>query len=159
MVEVLNALPERNTFFRALSFWTGFRSISVEYEVAERAYGSSKWSVKGLMKYAVSNITAFSSAPLQLVTGLGILLLVIMVVLGIQTLVRYFLHQAVEGFTTVILLLLLIGGILMMSLGIIGYYIAKIYEEVKGRPRYIVGQMTENLCGRNEKREENGEKG
>ncbi len=159
VVEVLNALPERNTFFRALSFWTGFRSISVEYEVAERAYGSSKWSVKGLMKYAVSNITAFSSAPLQLVTGLGILLLVIMVVLGIQTLVRYFLHQAVEGFTTVILLLLLIGGILMMSLGIIGYYIAKIYEEVKGRPRYIVGQMTENLCGRNEKREENGEKG
>lgn len=151
VVEVLNALPERNTFFRALSFWTGFRSIAVEYEVAERAYGSSKWSMKGLMKYAVSNITAFSSAPLQLVTGLGVLLLAITVVLGIQTLVRYFLHRAVEGFTTVILLVLLIGGVLMMSLGIIGYYIAKIYEEVKGRPRYIVGQMTDNLYRPDEK--------
>lgn len=145
VIDVLNSLPERNTFFRALSFWTGFKSVAVEYEVRERAFGSSKWSVKGLIKYAVSNITSFSSAPLQLVTGLGIFLLIISVVLGIQTLVKYFMHQAVEGFTTVILLLLIIGGILMMSLGIIGYYLAKIYDEVKGRPRYIVGRMTRGL--------------
>lgn len=145
VIDVLNRLPERNTFFRALSFWTGFRSVAVEYEVRERIYGRSKWSMRGLIQYAFSNITSFSSAPLQLVTGLGIFLLIISVVLGIQTLVKYFLQQAVEGFTTVILLLLLIGGILMMSLGIIGYYLAKIYEEVKGRPRYIVGRMTDNM--------------
>lgn len=147
VVDVLNRLPERNTFFRALSFWAGFRSIHIEYEVAQRKYGQSKWSLKGLWKYAVSNITSFSSAPMQMVTGLGILLLIISVVLGIQTLVKYFTHQAVEGFTTVILLLLIIGGVLMMSLGIIGYYIAKIYDEVKARPRYIIGDMTENLYG------------
>lgn len=82
---------------------------------------------------------------MQMVTGLGMLFLIISVVLGIQTLVKYFSHQAVEGFTTVILLLLIIGGVLMMSLGIIGYYIAKIYDEVKGRPRYIIGDMTDNL--------------
>ncbi len=145
VMDVLSALPERNTFFRALSFWTGFRSARVEYEVAERQYGESKWSLKGLWKYAVSNITSFSSAPMQLVTGLGVLLLILSVVLGIQTLIKYFSHQAVEGFTTVILLLLIIGGVLMMSLGIIGYYIAKIYDEVKGRPRYIIGEITDNL--------------
>lgn len=145
VMDVLSALPERNTFFRALSFWTGFRSTRVEYEVAERRYGESKWSLKGLWKYAVSNITSFSSAPMQLVTGLGVLLLILSVVLGVQTLIRYFSHQAVEGFTTVILLLLIIGGVLMMSLGIIGYYIAKIYDEVKGRPRYIIGDITDNL--------------
>ena len=145
VVDVLNSLPERNTFFRALSFWAGFRSTRVEYEVAERKYGQSKWSLKGLWKYAVSNITSFSSAPMQLVTGLGILLLILSVVLGVQTLVKYFTHQAVEGFTTVILLLLIIGGVLMMSLGIIGYYISKIYDEVKGRPRYIIGDITDNL--------------
>ena len=145
VVDVLNSLPERNTFFRALSFWAGFRSTRVEYEVAERKYGQSKWSLKGLWKYAVSNITSFSSAPMQLVTGLGILLLILSVVLGVQTLVKYFTHQAVEGFTTVILLLLIIGGVLMMSLGIIGSYISKIYDEVKGRPRYIIGDITDNL--------------
>lgn len=145
VVEVLTALPERNTFFRALSFWAGFRSTRLEYEVAPRAYGKSKWSAGGLMKYAVSNVTSFSSAPLQLVTGLGLVLLVVSLVLGVQTLVRYFIGQAVEGFTTVILLLLLIGGALMISLGIIGHYIARIYEEVKGRPRYIVQDRTENL--------------
>ena len=151
VIDVLNSLPERNTFFRALSFWTGFRSVAVEYEVQERAYGKSKWSVSGLVKYAFSNITSFSSAPLQLVTGLGIVFLVVAVVLGIQTLVKYFTHQAVEGFTTVILLILITGGILMMSLGIMGYYLAKIYDEVKDRPRYIIGRMTENMKDPEEK--------
>lgn len=102
---MLNKLPGAQHLFRALSFWTGFRSTRIEYEVAERKYGQSKWSLKGLWKYAVSNITSFSSAPMQLVTGLGGLLLILSVVLGIQTLVKYFTHQAVEGFTTVILLL------------------------------------------------------
>lgn len=152
VVDILVNLPERNTFFRALSFWTGFRSTTIEYQVADRAFGNTKWSFRGLVKYAVSNITAFSSAPLQLVTGLGGVLLIVSVILGIQTLVKYFTNRAVEGFTTVILLLLIIGGALMISLGIIGFYISKIYEEVKGRPRYIIAQKTKNCS------EQNGEK-
>lgn len=143
VVDALNSLTERDTFFRALSFWAGFRTATVEFEVAERANGQSKWSVKGLFKYAINNITSFSTAPLRLVTVLGGLLLIGTFVLGLQTLVKFFLGTAVEGFTTVILLLLLIGGSIMISLGIIGHYIARIYDEVKNRPRYIVARRTE----------------
>lgn len=145
VVNVLLALPERNTFFRALSFWTGFRRAYVSYEVQERQYGESKWSVASLMKYAVSNATSFSTLPLQLVTVMGVVSIVFSIILFIQTLVKYLAGTAVEGFTTVILLILIIGGFLMLSLGIIGHYIARIYEEVKGRPRYIISRTVGSL--------------
>jgi len=139
-VETLLAMPERNAFFRAMSSWIGFTTTSVEFDVQEREEGESKWSTFSLIRYAVVNIVGYSSVPMQFVTGAGIAVLILAVVLGIQTLVRYFTGHAVEGFTTVILLLLLIGSIVMISLGIIGYYIARIYEEVKGRPRYIISK-------------------
>lgn len=145
VVDVMNSLQEKDTFFRALSFWAGFRTATVEFEVAERINGKSKWSIGGLLKYAINNITSFTTAPLRLVTVLGGMLLVCTLVLGIQTLVRFFVGDAVEGFTTVILLLLLIGGSIMVSLGIIGHYIARIYDEVKNRPRYIVAHRTEEV--------------
>ncbi len=145
VVDVLNSLQEKDTFFRALSFWAGFRTTTVEFEVAERINGQSKWSIGGLLKYAINNITSFTTAPLRLVTVLGGILLVCTFVLGVQTLVRFFMGDAVEGFTTVILLLLLIGGSIMISLGIIGHYIARIYDEVKDRPRYIIAHRTEEV--------------
>ena len=145
VVNVLLELPERNTFFRALSFWTGFETQKVSYEVAERQHGESKWSFGSLMKYAITNVTSFSTAPLQVVTIMGMVSIVFSLVLAIQTFARYLLGGAVEGFTTVILLILIIGGFLMISLGIIGHYIAKIYEEVKKRPRYIIRRVTENV--------------
>ena len=144
VVDVLLSLPERNTFFRALSFWVGFRTEVVYYEVQERQFGESKWSLFSLMKYAVTNATSFSTMPLQLVTVMGFLSIMFSVVLGIQTFVKYLSGTAVEGFTTVILLLLIIGGCLMISLGIIGYYVGNIYEEIKDRPRYIVA----DTCGK-----------
>ena len=107
-------LPERNVFFRAL------------------------------VKYAVNNITSFSAAPMQIVTFCGIVFFVFAVILGIQSLYMYFAGHAVAGFTTVILLLLLVGSILMFSLGVIGYYIAKIYDEVKMRPRYIISEVVKS---------------
>lgn len=142
VVNELNALTEKDTFFRALSFWVGFRTATVEFDVADRQFGASKWSLKSLIRYGVNNITSFSSAPLNVVTGLGGLLLAASAIVGVQTLVRFFMGRAVEGFTTVILLQLLIGGSIMMSLGIIGHYIARIYNEVKGRPHYIVAERT-----------------
>ena len=142
VVEAMLELPERNTFFRALSFWAGFKSTSVSFDVEERKAGKSKWSFSGLVKYAVSNTTSFTTAPLKFVFILGMLLMVFSFVLGIETLVNYFLGIAADGFTTVILLLLIVGGCIMISLGIIGHYIARIYEEVKGRPRYIVSKTT-----------------
>ncbi len=137
-VDSLLAMPESNAFFRAMSSWIGFRQTQVEFDVQERVAGESKWSTRKLISYAVSNIVGYSSAPMQFVTGAGIATFLFAVLLGIQTLVRYFSGDAVEGFTTVILLLLLLGSIIMISLGIIGYYIARIYEETKRRPRYII---------------------
>ena len=143
VVDVLLTLPERNTFFRALSFWVGFRTEKVIYEVQERQFGESKWSFFSLMKYAVTNATSFSTLPLQLVTVMGIVSILFSIILFVQTLVKYMMGTAVEGFTTVILLILIIGGFLMLSLGIIGHYIARIYEEVKGRPKYIISKRTD----------------
>ena len=142
VIDALLSLPERNTFYRALSFWSGFNSTQIEFKVEKRTNGKSKWSLIKLIKYAISNITSFTTVPLQLITVIGAVLLCFMAVLGVQTLVRYLCGFSAEGFTTVILLLLLIGGSLMMALGIIGYYIARIYEEVKGRPRYIISKRT-----------------
>ena len=139
-VEALLSMPERNAFFRALSSWLGYRTTSVEFDVQERTEGESKWSTWSLIKYAVRNIVGFSSAPLQMITVAGGLTLFFAIVLGIQSLVKYFCGHALEGFTTVILLLLIIGSLIMLSLGIIGIYIAKIYEEVKGRPRYFIAR-------------------
>lgn len=147
VVNVLLGLKEHNTFFRALTFWAGFRTTTVEYEVQERLYGESKWSVLSLMKYAISNATSFSTLPLQIVTVMGMVSVLFSVVLAIQTLVKYLMGTAVEGFTTVILLILIIGGFIMISLGIIGHYIARIYEEVKGRPKYIISKVTDNVQG------------
>ena len=141
VVDTLNSMPERNVFFRALSYWVGFKKTSVSYCVRERTVGESKWSTKSLIKYALTNISSFSSAPLHIVTVLGAVTLVCAVVFGIIALVQKFSGAALGGFTTVILLLLFIGSVIMISLGIIGYYIARIYDEIKGRPRYIISEV------------------
>ena len=140
VVDEIVQLKEKNSFFRALSSWVGFKTTHVEFDVQPRTEGESKWSTSSLIKYAITNITSFSTAPLQLVTFTGIIFMIIAVILAVDTLVNYFSGAAIEGFTTVILLLLIIGSMLMLSLGIIGHYMAKIYEEVKDRPRYIVSE-------------------
>jgi len=137
VVDVINSMPERG-FFRALSYWVGYKTATVEYDVEERVDGESKWSTWKLVKYAVSNISSFSTAPMQVVTGLGVVMLVISVIFGVWALIDKIIGRALEGMTTVIIITIFIGSIIMISLGIIGYYIARIYEEIKGRPRYII---------------------
>lgn len=139
-VDALLAMPEYKPFFRALSSWVGFKKVAVEFDVKEREAGESKWSAKTLFKYAINNVMSFSIAPMHIVTWTGVVVFVIAVILGIQTLVRYFSGKAAEGFTTVILLLLFIGSIIMIGNGIIGLYIANIYDEVKKRPQYIISK-------------------
>lgn len=141
VVQVLCSMPERNTFFRALSSWVGFKSASVFFEVQERKNGSSKWSIKSLIRYGLNNITAFTTIPLQFVTVSGGVMLVIAFIFGLQTLIHYINGSSVEGFTTVILLLLFIGIIIMLSLGVIGFYFEKMYDEIKRRPKYIVSDI------------------
>ncbi len=138
VLEAWRQLPERSTFFRGLSAWVGFKRYALPFKVAPRVGGQTKWTLKSLIKLAMSSITAYTSAPLFLVFWLGALMGIAAVVLTIQTLVTYFTHRAATGFSTVILLQLFIGSGIMMSLSIIGLYIAKIYDEVKGRPRYLI---------------------
>ncbi len=137
VVDVLNKMPERG-FFRAISYWVGYKKTTVEYDVMERVDGESKWSTRGLVRYAISNISSYSTAPMQIVTALGVVMLVISVIFGVWALIDKIIGRALEGMTTVIIITIFIGSIIMISLGIIGYYIARIYEEIKGRPKYII---------------------
>jgi len=134
-------MRERNTFFRGMVSWLGFRRKQITFSVAKRRLTQSRWSFFGLFRLAIVAITAFSSLPLQAVTVLGGLFLLCAILFSTYALVMYFAGLAFPGFTTVIILELLIGGVLMVSLGIIGTYIAQIYQEVKYRPRYVVAEM------------------
>ncbi|MDO4306215.1 MAG: glycosyltransferase family 2 protein [Eubacteriales bacterium] len=140
-VDSILSMPERNMFFRATSGWVGFKTAYVKFEVQEREAGESKWSSWSLVKYAFTNIVAFTTLPLQFVTLGGVVCLLLSLLLAVYSVVQYFAGHAVEGYTTILIMLLFIGSAVMMSLGIIGYYISKIYEEVKRRPRYIISQI------------------
>jgi dolichol-phosphate mannosyltransferase len=133
-------MRERNTFFRGMISWLGYRRNQITFSVPRRRLTQSRWSFLGLFRLAVIAITAFSSLPLQAVTILGGLFLLCAILFSSYALVMYFAGLAFPGFTTVIVLELLIGGVLMISLGIIGTYIAQIYQEVKYRPRYVVAE-------------------
>ena len=143
VIDVINKMPERG-FFRAISYWVGYKKTTVEFDVKERVDGESKWSTKGLVKYAFSNISSFSTAPMQIVTALGVIMLIISVIFGVWALIDKIIGRALEGMTTVIIITIFIGSIIMISLGIIGYYIARIYEEIKGRPKYIISSTVKS---------------
>lgn len=148
VINALNELPERITFFRALSSWVGFTTERVEFDVQPRAAGKSKFSMKSLFRFAVNNITSFTNLPIHLITWVGVLFGVLALILGIQTLVKYFCGTAAEGFSTVILLILITGACVMVGIGVIGYYLSKIYEEIKQRPRYIISRTTGKSGGK-----------
>lgn len=141
VVNSILSMPERNMFFRATSSWVGYRTVNVEFEVQKRQAGESKWSPWSLVKYAFTNIVSFTTVPLQFVSISGGVCFICSLILLVYSLVQYFSGHAVEGYTTTLIVLLLIGSAIMVSLGIIGYYLARIYEEVKRRPRYIVSEI------------------
>ena len=143
VVAELAKLKERNTFFRALSFWVGFNKTTVYYEVAERNAGDSKWSTKSLIKYAINNVICFSYTPLHIITFLGICFFLIAFIVIVDALISFAKGTAASGFPTLVVLLLIGFGAVMLSLGVIGVYIAQIYDELKGRPQYIIGEKIE----------------
>ena len=142
-VNVLLSMREKRAFFRALSSWIGFRTAEVPYEVRERAAGESKWSTWLLIKYALSNITAFTSLPLHLITGCGAASFLAALIVGIVSIVRLAMGRVVTGLTGAVILLLFLSGLIMVGLGIIGYYLGNIYIEIQDRPRFIVSET----CG------------
>ncbi len=139
-VDALNELPERLTFFRALSGWIGFRTEQIEFDVKPRAAGKTKWNFSKLFRFALNSITSFTNLPIHLITFVGVVFGIFAVVLGVQTLVNYFMGNSREGFSTVILLILIVGACMLIGIGVVGFYLSKIYEEIKQRPRYIVAE-------------------
>lgn len=137
VVDIYLTLPERYRFFRGLINWTGISGQILHFDVEPRTDSPSRWSKLGLMRYAINNVTAFSTIPLALVTWLGCITLAFGVLVALITVVQKLTGNAEAGFTTVNILLILMGGSIMTSLGIMGHYIGKIYVEVKSRPIYI----------------------
>lgn len=140
-LEAWRAMPEKETFFRGMSSWIGFRRTKVFFDVPEREHGKSKWTANRLFSLAVSAITSYSSFPLYIATGFGLMFLIFFLIMFVQTLYMKINGGAQSGFTTVIILQLIIGSVTMINIGIIGIYIKKIYEEVKNRPRYIIRRI------------------
>jgi len=150
-VTALKQLPERNRFFKGLSSWIGFRQIEVPYEPERRAHGRSHWNLRALVGLSIEGITAFSTAPLRLASMFGILLSASALVFGgwivFETL---YYGKDVAGYPSIIVGVMVIGGVQLLMIGIMGEYIAKILSELKGRPVYFVAE--------HEVREQTGEK-
>jgi dolichol-phosphate mannosyltransferase len=139
VVDQFNRLPERNRFIPGLRNWLGFRRTSVIYDRAERAAGKPKQSLARLIRYAADGMVSFSYKPLRAATWLGFIASIFAFVLAIFYIVTFFAwRKQISGFTTEIVCILFFGGVQLISVGILGEYIGRIYEEVKQRPLYIV---------------------
>ena len=145
VVDAYCALPERKRFFRGLIAWMGFSSAQLYFDVPERAHGASAWSRIKLFRYSLDALTGFSTGLLHLITLLGFLTFVFSIILGGIALYDKLMGVAVSGFTTVILIILVIGSCIMAGLGLIGVYLEQIFVEVKNRPTYLVDQRRSKL--------------
>lgn len=137
-VDALLSLPERSRFLRGLVAWVGFDRTTVEFDVEERHSGETRWNLRALIAYAMGNVVSFSVSPLLLTAWVGVLTTLVGVLLGAHTLYNYLSDNAVSGFTTVILLQVFFAGVTLLAIGVVSVYLAKVLEEVKARPAYLV---------------------
>lgn len=143
--EALRAMPERARFLRGMTAWIGFRQTGIEYARDARYAGESKYPFGSLLRLALDGVISFSLAPIRLVTGVGFALVVVCAGLFAWTLyVRFFTTHHPQGWTSVIAVVLLLGGVQLLSLGVIGQYVARIFEESKRRPLYIVDEVVDS---------------
>jgi glycosyltransferase involved in cell wall biosynthesis len=140
-------LPERARFYRGLAEWIGLRQEAVFFDVGTRHSGQTKWSTRALLGVARVALVSFTSTPLRIISWLGVLVMIVGVALGADALWSWFNGRSVSGFVTILATLLFIGSVIMVSLGIIGEYIAAIYDEVKGRPAYVIEKHCGNQSG------------
>jgi glycosyltransferase involved in cell wall biosynthesis len=139
----LRQLPERNRFFKGLASWIGFRQIRVDYEPAQRAHGRSTWSLYSLIGLSIEGLTSFSVAPLRFASLLGFLLLAFALVFAVDILVETLIYgQSVPGYPSVIIGLMVLGGVQLFMIGIMGEYIGKMFSELKARPIYFVAEQS-----------------
>jgi dolichol-phosphate mannosyltransferase len=144
-VDLLNALPERQRFVRGLRTWIGLKQTGVEYERDARAAGVPQYTFTKLLRLASDGLVSFSSAPLRLVTRMGVLFVLMAAALAVWVVLATFLDiQTPRGWASTACLILLVGSVQMISLGILGEYIARIFLEVKGRPNYLIARITQH---------------
>src|SRR6266567_1858805 len=137
----LRQLPERNRFFKGLASWIGFRQIRVDYEPAERAHGSTAFQLRSLVGLSIEGLTSFSVAPLRLASLLGLLLAATALLFGAIILVQTLIYEeSVPGYPSLIVGLMVLGGVQLIMIGIMGEYIGKILSELKQRPVYFVAE-------------------
>jgi glycosyltransferase involved in cell wall biosynthesis len=143
-VDSLARMPERARYLRGMTSWIGFRQTGVAYRRDPRFAGASKYPLGKLIRLAADGITSFSIAPIRLLTRLGVVMLVFCLgVLGWTLYVRFFTQNAPQGWTSLLAVVLLLGGMQMLGIGIVGQYIARIFEETKQRPLYFVAEAIE----------------
>lgn len=150
VVDALLALPEKVRFFRGMTVWTGFTTKNVAFEVAPRIAGSSQWSTAQLIRFAVNAITAYSAKPLGMVFRLGALGMVAALVLLVQAIYSWAVGIAVSGWTSVTVVLLFFGSANLMGTGVLGAYVAQLFDEIKARPEYLIQQELEATARRRE---------
>ena len=140
VVDVVNSLPEHNKFLRGLFSWVGFKQYPYEYERKERFAGKTKYPLKKMLKLAKDGILGFSTKPLKIVGGLGILSVVVSIIILIYAILSFAFswNNLTAGWTSIMCTMTFLGGIILISLWMIGEYIARIYDETKQRPQYIV---------------------
>src|SRR5437868_427885 len=137
----LRQLPERNRFFKGLASWIGFRQVRVDYEPAARVHGKSTWNLYALLGLSIEGLTSFSVAPLRLASLLGLLMAFAAMIFGIQILLETFVYgQSVPGYPSLVVGLMVLGGVQLVMIGIMGEYIGKILSEMKARPVYFVAE-------------------
>jgi glycosyltransferase involved in cell wall biosynthesis len=137
----LRQLPERNRFFKGLATWIGFRQLRVDYEPAERVHGATSWNYMSLLGLSVEGLTSFSVAPLRLASLLGMLLAASALVFGLWMMIEAFVYaRTVPGYPSLIVSIMVIGGVQLLMIGIMGEYIGKILSELKARPVYFVAE-------------------
>ncbi|MBS0243457.1 MAG: glycosyltransferase family 2 protein [Proteobacteria bacterium] len=142
VVDVFNRLGERSRFNKGLFAWVGFKSIGVPFEVAAREHGVSRWRFRRLLSFAIDGIASFSTVPLKVWSYVGVVVSTVALLYAVGFLVKTLLFGVdVPGFPSLIISVLLLGGIQLISLGVIGEYLGRVYEEVKGRPLYIVADV------------------
>jgi polyisoprenyl-phosphate glycosyltransferase len=137
----LRQMPERNRFFKGLASWIGFRQLRVDYEPAERTHGRTTWSLGSLVGLSVEGLTSFSVAPLRIASLLGILLAAGALVFSVWILIETFVYeQTVPGYPSLIIGIMVIGGVQLLMIGVMGEYIGKVLSELKRRPVYFVAE-------------------
>jgi glycosyltransferase involved in cell wall biosynthesis len=137
----LRQMPERNRFFKGLASWIGFRQIRIDYEPAPRAYGTTHWNMRALVGLSIEGLTSFSVAPLRIASLLGLMLALVALVFGAEILIETIVHgQSVPGYPSLVVGLMVLGGVQLVMIGVMGEYIGKVLSEIKARPVYFVAE-------------------